>query len=269
MISKGVKKALTILQTAYRCNAVDYPRVDNNFATSQRYDLFPHPPMRRLVPQLCPVKKDKYEVNKNNSILFLSLIRSIKPSSIQSFSEMIDDYFNDDLTFRTPKHEQLYNDIYNELEIYMEEEGLTLAELMRLPNKFYADASDAEATGLLFFATKDYLFIRPPENIGIASPSRGASLLKTITMWDYATKTKEERDKKSENDDPVPIAYKPLKFNEIKDGLNRFKEAYFEKVKLYRLQQKLSQTATHTGQLLKEIEAESRRITDSQITTAS
>ncbi|MDD4969858.1 MAG: hypothetical protein PHT07_10565 [Paludibacter sp.] len=269
MISKKVKKGMTILQTAYRCNAIDYPRVDNNFVTAQRYDLFPHPPMRRLVPQMGPVKREKYEVNKNNAILFLSLIRSIKPSGVHSISEMIDEYFNDDLTFRTPKHEQIYSAISNEFEAYMQEEQLTIAELMRMPKKFYSDASDAEAAGLLFFATKDYLFIRPPENIGIASPSRGASLLKTMTMWDYASKTKDEREKKAENNDPTPVSYKPLSFDEIKDGLSRFKEAYFEKVKLYRLQQKLAQTATHTGEMLKHIEAETRRLNESQISAGS
>lgn len=269
MNSKRVKKGLTILQTAYRCNAIDYPRIDNNFVLTQRYDLFPHPPMRRLVPQMGPVKKEKYEVNKNNALLFLSLIRSIKPSSVQSFTDMIDDYFNDDLTFRTPRHEQMYNSIVSELEIYIEEEGLTLAELMRMPNKFYSDASDAEAASLLFFATQDFLFIRPPENVSISSPSRGASMLKTISMWDYATKTKEDRQKKVENDDPIPVAYKPLKFEEIRDGLSRFKEAYFEKVKLFKLQQKLAQTATQTGEMLRQIEAESRRLTDAQITTVN
>lgn len=261
-MTKSVKKALNILQTAYRCNAIDYPRVDNDFATAQRYDLFPHPPMRRLVPAMKPIKKDQYIVNKNNALLFLSVMRILKPSGIQSVTEMIDDFFDDELNFRTKKHEQVYEAIKVEFDSYLAEEGISTQELMRMPKKFYADASDAEAAGLLFFATNDYLFIRPPDNANISSPSRGASLLKTITMWDYAAKTKKERQEKIEKNDSTPIAYKPLNFDEIRDGLSRFKQMYFEKVKLYRLQQQLAQTSVDTGEVLKQLEAERRRLTE-------
>lgn len=261
-MTKSVKKALNILQTAYRCNTIDYPRVDNDFATLQRYDLFPHPPMRKLVPTMKPVKRDQYMVNKNNSLLFLSVMRILKPSGVQSVTDMIDDFFDEYLNFRTKKHEQVYEAIKTEFDDYLAEEGISIQELMRMPKKFYADASDAEAAGLLFFATNDYLFIRPPDNANISSPSRGPSLLKTVTMWDYASKTQKEREEKLEKSDPTPIAYKPLNFDEIKDGLSRFKQAYFEKVKLYRLQQRLAQTSVNTGEVLKHLEAETRRLVE-------
>lgn len=232
MISKDVKRAMDVLQTIYQSGGIEYPRVDNNFIVTKRYDLFPHPPMARINEMLMPPKTTKCKVNKQNALLFLSSLRLVRPSTLYSTSVTIDTFFNDNLDFLSAKAEADFLRYLEITEGYLREQGLTVSQLLDMPDPFYAELSNGGASGLLFFHTKEMKELPTTHKPFFKQEQPSPSMLKSITMWDYETSTRRERKKKLEANDTTPVKYKPMNFEDIKEGLETFKRFYFEKLKL-------------------------------------
>jgi hypothetical protein len=228
MIHKQVKKAINILQSAYYSNAIPYPRVDNDFTITKRYDLFPHPPMPNIGRNFSPVLQKKHKVEKNNAVLFLSSWRLVTPSTIASTAETIDRYLDDNLDFITQKAQKEYEKMLEITEQYLRENELTVTSLFQLPVPFYSELTNATASGMFFFSANEMrkkIITKQPFSDNENAP---ISLLKTITMWDMEKERRKIR-KKKEDDNNTPIAYKPMNFFEISTGLQVYRKSFLER----------------------------------------
>jgi hypothetical protein len=224
-IAKKTKKAMNFLQEAYRNGMVDYPRVDNNFFEKARYDLFPHPPLRRLVPMMEPLAQSDIVFNKNSSILLLSLRRLVQPSAIVDTAEFIDSFFDDNLNFSSKEKQEKAEMMIQVYDEYLKENNLE-KRLMKSLSSLYADASDADGSDASLFETKDFYFTKEMAFSSAMAPS----FLKSATQWDASLKKK----KKSSSD--TAFVYKVEDRPEISDGVEAFKSSYFVKARIRKLQ---------------------------------
>lgn len=145
MISPSVKKSLNILQKLYMGGLVPYPRVLNDFELNSTFELFPHPPFPVLKDLNEPIKfsesNKKMKINKKTSLLLLSLMKLVKPSSLEKMSLKIDYFFDDNLEFLENKKEE-YLRIHK---IYLETMQRELKasydekELIENANSFYSE----------------------------------------------------------------------------------------------------------------------------------
>jgi len=106
-VKKKVKKAVNYLQTCYSNGIIPYPRVDNNFITIKGFDVHPHPQMPSFNKYTTPLNFNEYKINKKNSLLFLSVIRAVSPSNVDSMSGFIDDIFTDELGINNGQEERV------------------------------------------------------------------------------------------------------------------------------------------------------------------
>jgi AAA15 family ATPase/GTPase len=150
MIASRVKKALDYLQAAYYNNMIVYPRVDNNFITSKQFNLFPHPVMRRLNESMLPLKKKKFVLTKDTSLLFLSSVRLLQPSTLQAFSNFIDDFFDDALEFLSNKKKLQAEEAIRQMDVFLKEHEIKEEELLEMENSIYHEREKSENEYFVF-----------------------------------------------------------------------------------------------------------------------
>lgn len=103
---KDVKKLTNKLQADYMCNLQNYPRIENDYIDYKLHSLYPHLPFRRITPEYNVIKVQKLKLERKSSLLFLSQKRLISPSQIISYSETIDNFFDENLFFKNQQKEQ-------------------------------------------------------------------------------------------------------------------------------------------------------------------
>lgn len=134
-----VKKSINILQKLYMNGLIPYPRVGNDFELKSYYQLFPHPPLPILNGINEPIKKEKIQVNKKSSLLFLNLLSIIKPSRIEKISEKIDDFFDEELQFINVEQQKILMEISSQFDVFLQTKNLTEKDLISLSNSYYAE----------------------------------------------------------------------------------------------------------------------------------
>ena len=155
MLKKTVKKALSYLQTSYNNGLILYPRVDNNLVYEKTFDLFPHPELLRFSKKMEPMDFNVFKINKRNSLLFLSITRTLTPSNIESISESIDDVFDEELIVK-PEKIDYFDSIMNTKNIFFKNNKIT--------NKSVSDSllsayEDIQNQPLLLIKTNDMFFL--------------------------------------------------------------------------------------------------------------
>lgn len=138
-MKNSVKKSLNILQKLYMSGLIPYPRVSNNFELNPLFELFPHPPLPILNGINEPIKANELKVNKKSSLLTLSFLKLIQPSTVYRTSEKIDEYLDEELEFLSKeKEEELEKIIALFLEL-IEQENLQAEEITKIANSFYCE----------------------------------------------------------------------------------------------------------------------------------
>jgi len=155
LLKKTVKKALSYLQTSYNNGLILYPRVDNNLVYEKTFDLFPHPELLRFSKKMEPMDFNVFKINKRNSLLFLSITRTLTPSNIESISESIDDVFDEELIVK-PEKIDYFDSIMNTKNIFFKNNKIT--------NKSVSDSllsayEDIQNQPLLLIKTNDMFFL--------------------------------------------------------------------------------------------------------------
>ena len=78
------------LQRYYKKGLIEYPRTESNYINSNRlFSYRPHPPLKILNPFFEPLKKEKYEFNKQTMFLHFHNIRAITPSNYERVKKQL------------------------------------------------------------------------------------------------------------------------------------------------------------------------------------
>ena len=101
--------------------------------------MFPHPEMPHLNKKMKPLDFNKFQINKKNSLLFLSLIRSVTPATIEDMAEVVDEFFEDDLSVR-PEKEEEYKAIIEDKNEFFVENGLDANSLSEMQQDIYVQS---------------------------------------------------------------------------------------------------------------------------------
>lgn len=150
MIRSRVKKALDYLQSAYYNNMVVYPRVDNNFIKSKQFNLFPHPVIRPLNENMLPLQKKKFSLTKDTSLLFLSSVRLLQPSTLQAVSNFIDDFFDDSLEYITMKRKIQAERLIHQMDDFLRTHNIKEEELLEMENSIFHERQKSEEACFIF-----------------------------------------------------------------------------------------------------------------------
>ena len=134
-----VKKSLNLLNKIYYSGLILYPRVSNNFERKPSFELFPHPSLSIIDGFNFPLKETKYIINKKTSLLFLSLMKLLKPSGIEKVSMKIDSYFDENLDFINENKKNELMKCQEILEKFLEKKNLTEKDILMLSNSFYSN----------------------------------------------------------------------------------------------------------------------------------
>lgn len=153
---KGVQE----LQRYYRSGLIGYSRVDNKFIPfTNSFSLFPHPDFSSVqVSGFQSVKDASLKIEKDNALLYLSVLRIIRPSDTVTIAKLIDDFFDDDLNFINEKQKTLAYDLMLELEEFLEEENVTKHELLDLCYSFYNDNRNSFSSTLTTYNIEGLIF---------------------------------------------------------------------------------------------------------------
>jgi len=119
-VKKKIKQAINVAQTSYMANLIAYARVDNNYTKRQySFDLFPHPAMREIMPQMKPfANRKKIVLDKKEIILLLSSLHIISPAQIEDTFDYLAYYLNEDLL---PKDDEKKAEIEKVISIFEQE----------------------------------------------------------------------------------------------------------------------------------------------------
>jgi len=131
----------------YHHGLIAYPRMDNNFKQKSAFSLFPHPPFDCPgISELGPiVKNKKLPINKEHSLLFLSIVDYIRPSDAVTISKEINVYLDDDLHYKSIELEEEHAVYRNEFKEFIKEKKETRKSLLAYSQSFYRDNQDSFA----------------------------------------------------------------------------------------------------------------------------
>ena len=143
VIKTSVKKSINLLQKLYMNGLVPYPRVSNDFEKKPFFQLFPHPALPILKDINEPIKFDnpskEIKVNKKTSLLFLSIIKIARPSTLEKTADKIDEFLDDNLDFINEKKRMEMIKIQELYLNFIKENSLTEKELIESGNDLYSE----------------------------------------------------------------------------------------------------------------------------------
>lgn len=223
-----VKKALGSIQLAYENNLLSYPRVDNDFLDpKKRFSLFPHPPMSPVLSIMKPLAEREIPLTKDSSLLYLSMLGLLRPADIYNTAELIDDNFDDELSYRDEKKEKTAADVIAVYQNYLKEVNLNNAKLLKMGNIFYSSMEDTDGSGFMLFSNDEVFFHK---KISPFDSSLNVSPLKSYIKWE-ADREPKKQDTKTSKEKEKPMATKKVPhFKTIKEGLSYYYAFYFERV---------------------------------------
>lgn len=102
-----VKKLKKKLIKSYNMGVISYPRVSNNYIKNPAFFLSPHAPLPVFDEYSLPLANATYPLNKKSSILELSNVEILTPSTIENVFETIDTFFDDNLNIKIEMKDRL------------------------------------------------------------------------------------------------------------------------------------------------------------------
>ena len=220
--SSTVNKKTKTLQMYYQTSLIPYPRLCNDFERESTFELFPHPPMPIMRGINEPLKNKELKINKQNSLIYLSLLKIIKPSDTVKISSIIDEYFDDDLEFKNENKIENFNLAKKTLSDLLIQEDLKEKDLFQFCNSFYSKKNkDTISNSLSVYNIQDCYF-RPESNVSTKKNNK-----KRFIHYKLVNESNTERDeaiKKSLsffNDEDNFIKYD---FKNINDAIDSFIE---------------------------------------------
>lgn len=180
-LANKTKKTLRNLQVMYKSGIIAYPRVDNSFISDDKaFDMYAHPSFSFGEGIFKSIQGSEEEVNKKSSLILLSLLRILSPSNIESFSELIDEFFDDNLEYVSKEKEEEAINILGELASFMEEEDLIQSKLL----EDYGSIFEKSKKRVMSIYKNDNLQMKTDRDSKIPRFVRGA--IKTIDNKDVA-----------------------------------------------------------------------------------
>lgn len=220
--SSKINKKIKTLQMYYQTNLIPYPRLCNDFELESAFELFPHPPMPIIRGINEPLKNKELKINKQNSLMYLSLLKIIKPSDTVKIASVIDEYFDDDLEFLDENKIENFNLAKKELSDLLIQENLKEKDLFQFCNSFYSKKNkDTIANSLMVYNIQDCYF-RPESNTSTKKNNKKRFIYYKLVTEENMEKN--EAMKKSltfTNNDDSFIKYD---FKNINDAIDSFIE---------------------------------------------
>ena len=180
-LSKKVTKLMNRLQRLYMSGIITYPRVDNDFIDKNKaYELYAHPKLIFNSNQNRSLKGETILINKESSLLFLSLLRIVSPANLESFSKTIDALFDDNLRIKDKQNLKMIE----KMEIFLKKHNYSQKKIVR-------------EYGSLFFNSKSKRKISfyKIENLEIGT-SKNSRIYKFMPSFQKTDKKKKESDNK-------------------------------------------------------------------------
>lgn len=140
-MKNSVKKSVNVLQKLYMGGLVPYPRVSNDFEITPYFELFPHPPLPIINGINEPIQKRDTKVDKKHSLLTLSLVKLVQPSTAFKTAEKIDDFLDEELNYINIEKEQIFKKIIACFDEIIEKEKLEAEEVMKIANSVYSESN--------------------------------------------------------------------------------------------------------------------------------
>jgi len=134
-VKKRVATIMQSLKVKYEAGEIAYPRTDNDFVKEKRYEFFAHPPIKiPYDPYAQPFGEVVVPLNKNTSLLLLSIGRLVKPSEAENFAQFIEEYFDEDMEPKREKEE----DIQKISTVLRETTGRKIHNILEMEKSFFS-----------------------------------------------------------------------------------------------------------------------------------
>lgn len=193
-IKQNVKKAVNYLQSDYISGYINYPRVENNYIPSEKaHELVAHSPLKQRGGNYAPIANSELSFNKENALLFLNQERLLNPSMCLSYAEMIDEYFDDNLSLLPGKRTEII-ELLGLLKIFLAEklgiENLDEQEraVKNLSDQIYFNN---QKSSMVFYEVKGIKFFQ------MSSTKKKREPLEVLeSVWLKKYKDKKIKDKK-------------------------------------------------------------------------